>query len=161
MTAPRAVLRQFIPVWIARLALLGAVRILDGGNRFNAYSVAHQVRMQTARLDEILNRIYAARAFTCYQVEALLASTAADAVPKLLLDPLVTFGDENVKPEERRRLLEGCIRQLNRLKTSAPVTVVVSLETIPDPDWIELLEEAASQSWRVEPEPPKPVLRLF
>src|SRR5512137_642239 len=58
---------------IARLGEGGPVRVLDGGNRFNAYVVARAARGRP----EVLNRITVSRAFTCYQVLSLLESTPA------------------------------------------------------------------------------------
>jgi len=92
-----------------------AVRILDGGNRFNAYTVS---RAAHGRPD-VLNRITVSRAFTCYQVLALLESTPAIPVPFVVLDLLNTFYDESVQVGERKRLLRACIGHLERLETWA------------------------------------------
>jgi hypothetical protein len=96
---------------IARLGEGGAVRILDGGNRFNAYTVARAA----AGKPEVLNRITVSRAFTCYQVLSLLESTPAVQVPFVVLDLLNTFYDESVQVGERKRLLRVCIAHLERL----------------------------------------------
>jgi hypothetical protein len=100
---------------IARLGETGAVRVLDGGNRFNAYLVARAAGGKP----EVLNRITVSRAFTCYQVLSLLESTAANSTPFVVLDLLNTFYDESVTAGERRRLLRVCITHLERLAGSA------------------------------------------
>jgi hypothetical protein len=60
----------------ARLALRGELRVLDGGNSFNAYTVARNLGRLVggggSALEEALQRIQVARAFTCYQVLTLL-----------------------------------------------------------------------------------------
>jgi hypothetical protein len=47
------------------------------------------------------------RAFTCYQMLALLAETPAGGPPTLVLDLLDTFYDESVPLHESRRLQIG------------------------------------------------------
>lgn len=88
---------------IARLGEGGALRVLDGGNRFNAYTVARAARGRR----DILERITISRAFTCYQVLSLLESTSANPFPFVVLDLLSTFYDESVQSGERKRLLRA------------------------------------------------------
>jgi|WetSurMetagenome_2_1015567.scaffolds.fasta_scaffold191496_1 hypothetical protein len=139
---------------IAHLGEVGTVRVLDGGNRFNAYMLARAARGQP----KVLSRITVSRAFTCYQVLSLLESTPAIQVasttraaalidpneeppdnnlrlslvtpatqfngtgvsslmpPQLVvMDLLNTFYDESVQVVERKRLLQACLLQLERL----------------------------------------------
>ena len=143
----------------ARLAEHGPVTILDGGNRCNAYTLA---RAATGR-PEILKRIFLSRAFTCYQVAALLEDTPAGAAPVLLLDFLSTFYDEAVSAFERRRLLEGCLVQLRRLSREAGVAVSVSSPKMASPEngaLLATLRAAADGVWSPPPalpaaEPPR------
>ena len=113
----------------AKLALNGAMRVLDGGNSYNALFVARYIRRQTVQLDETLNRILLARAFTCYQMVTLLEETAVSPAPILVLDLLATFGDESIDLGESVRLLRLAIVQLQRLCHLAPV--VVSIRPFP------------------------------
>lgn len=85
-----------VSVLTAELTLHGAVQVFDGGNRFRPYTVARQLRRQTADLAVCLARIHVARTFTCYQLLTLFAQTAVTAVPLLALDLLATFSDESV-----------------------------------------------------------------
>jgi hypothetical protein len=140
----------------AHLALGGPLQVLDGGNRFNAYIVARQLRrlstFDEARsspdLRSCLDRIRVARAFTCYQMAALIdqacpdevracpdevrarpavfagacpgeATTALNGSPTLVIDLLDTFYDESAPLAERRRLAEHCMQRL-RQSTLAP-----------------------------------------
>jgi hypothetical protein len=151
---------------VARLACRGALRLLDGGNRFDVYrcnlAIGHALGGQTAELPLVLERIRLSRAFTCYQLVALLKETPTQAVPTLVLDLLSTFYDENVSTEESLRLLRVCLTHLRRLNRLAPVAISARpgpLET--RPELLEILLDAAGQVWRLEPDLPKPPPQLF
>jgi hypothetical protein len=111
----------------ALLALRGPLQVLDGGNRFNAYTVARLLRRQSALdsswrhldLRQALGRIRVARAFTCYQMTALIEKSSLDGQPTLVIDLLDTFYDESAPLEERRRLLERCISGLRKSSPAA------------------------------------------
>lgn len=107
----------------ARLALNGEVCVLDGGNSFEAYTVARTVRSFTPEVEATLTRIHIQRAFTCYQLLTLLEETPSTSIPTLVLDALTTFHDESVALSERIRLLKACTQQLKRLSQSGPVVV--------------------------------------
>ena len=140
----------------ARLAVTGKLRVLDGGNRFNVYPVARAVRSRTAELQAALACIQLARAFTCYQMAVMLAEAPCDGVPTLVIDLLSTFYDENVLLAETRRLLDASVYHLHRMSARAPVVVSANL---PAPICsergvlLETLQDAASQSWQLEPLP--------
>ncbi|HSF83283.1 MAG TPA: hypothetical protein VLA49_18735 [Anaerolineales bacterium] len=147
---------------VARLALRGPLRVLDSGNRFNAYTVAQSLRRHTGQVEAALARIRIARAFTCYQVAALLAETPALPASTLVLDLLATFRDESVPLWERRRLLEACLDHLRRLASQAPLLASVTAQGAAGADeLLALLEGAAGQVWRFAPPLPPAPLRLF
>ncbi len=152
----------------ARLAQRGPLRVLDGGNRFNAYIVARCLRRLYASssgpadLPQALGRIRVARAFTCYQMTAMLEQAPESASPVLVVDFLNTFYDESVPLAERRRLLEICLEHLERL--SQPAAVVVSLRPprppLKDPTgFLDCVLAAASLVWFPDaPQEPAPRL---
>ena len=114
--------RSLNSTMLTAIACLGercSLRVLDGGNRFNAYTVARAARGRqeapSRDIRGILNRITVSRAFTCYQVLSLLESTPAIQSPFVVLDLLSTFYDESVQTGERKRLLRSCIAHLERL----------------------------------------------
>ena len=74
----------------AQLALHGAVRILDAGNQSNVYPIAQRLRRSTVDVNAALRRIQVQRAFTCYQVAALLV----EAQPATTADPGIGFSVE-------------------------------------------------------------------
>ena len=119
----------------AHLALRGPLQVLDGGNRFNAYIVARQLRRlslpslrqgtvdpasKAPDLRQCLDRIQVARAFTCYQMAALIDQTTLTGSPTLVIDLLDTFYDESAPLAERRRLAEHCMQQLRQSTLSVP-----------------------------------------
>ncbi len=149
----------------ARLAAGGALHVLDGGNRFNVYPVAKALRRLTIHLDAALERITLSRAFTCYQMLALLQETPARPRPTLLLDFLATFFDESVTLREAQRLLAACLPHLKRLCISSPLIMSVKppapIAAARQP-LIDQLQQAVDQSWVLEPMTAKdPQLRLF
>jgi hypothetical protein len=123
--APHAAREQITSV-IAELALRGTLTILDGGNRFKAYRVAHLIRRQTTDVKTAAERLFVRRAFTCYQMLALLEDTPAHPHPYLLLDLLATFYDDQVPAHEASRLLEACLTQLERLRRTAPIAITLA-----------------------------------
>ncbi|HEY59494.1 MAG TPA: hypothetical protein G4N92_02235 [Anaerolineae bacterium] len=140
----------------ARLAVAGRLRVLDGGNCFNVYPVARAVRRRTAELQAALARIQLARAFTCYQMAVMLAEVPCDGVPTLVIDLLATFYDENVSLAETRRLLDTSVHHLRRMSKRAPVVVSAKPPAPICPErgvLLEELQDAASQSWQMEPLP--------
>lgn len=148
----------------ARLAVQGSLRVLDGGNQFNAYVVARAVRRQTANMPDALRRVRVARAFTCYQMASLLEAVPADGVPTLLLEPLSTFYDENVPLRETSRLLDGCLAQIRRLSAAAPVVAGArpsGPNTTARACLLDRLQEAAGQVWVWEQPSRLPPPQLF
>jgi len=109
----------------AELALRGPLTILDGGNRFQAYRIAHLLRQRTTDVQCVSKRLFVRRAFTCYQMLTLLENTPARRQPHLILDLLATFYDDHVKTPESIRLVEACLRQIDRLRQFAPLAVTL------------------------------------
>ena len=109
----------------ADLALKKPLRVVDGGNLFNVLILSRMVRQRTVNVVEVLNRIYISRAFTCYQMEAMLADLEVNRGALLVLDLLGTFYDENVDDAQSRRLLGRCIAHLKRYSANLPVLVSV------------------------------------
>jgi len=115
LVAPHAG-RENMLVIAARLALRGPLRVLDGGNRFNAYLVARMLRyLGTDDLTQSLRQIQIARAFTCYQMVKLLEETPVQGFPLLVIDLLDTFYDESAPLDERRRLGQRCAMRLRNV----------------------------------------------
>ena len=145
---------------ISRLGEGVSVRVLDGGNRFNAYNVARQAGGRP----EVLNRITVSR---LHLLPGALAAGKhpASASPFVVLDLLNTFYDESVQAAERKRLLRGCIANLHRLEQKSGGAVSVHPPAVPSPVAVELLEmlqQAALDTYYDQPVPATPgPMRLF
>lgn len=142
---------------VAALALKQRVTLLDCGNQSNMYAVARAIRPFTSDPVGVMNRIRLSRAFTCYQVLAMLEAVSAvpPREPLVILDLLATFLDEDVKLKDSQRLLTRSIACLERLSQFAPV--LVSLRPIPPISaarecLMEQLRASASAAWE-EPIP--------
>lgn len=141
LAAPHAAAAPMLAL-SAELAHRGRrVHVLDCGNRFNAYIVARRLRQlayhPTPALPKTsfwgegksdpLERITLQRAFSCYQVVALLeAQRAGSSLPAgetapalLVLDLLDSFYDETVPLVERRRLAQVAVASLRELVEGA------------------------------------------
>jgi len=137
----------------ARLSLDGPLYLLDCGNRSNMYRVAKTLRTLTNDPVAVLKNIRLSRAFTCYQVVALLEKLAhsgeAAGVPVLVLDLLATFMDESVRVDESRMLFDVAMQRLVQLSRAAPVVVSAKpLLSISSPR-LGLLEQLKSQAFEV------------
>lgn len=113
VVAPRAIVPSLMTM-LSALALRGRVIVVDGGNCFDGYALARALRRQTHHVQAALKQVWLSRAFTCYQMAAMLAELPVDGTPVIVLDMLSTFLDENVNLTKRQRLLGS---SLNLLKT--------------------------------------------
>jgi hypothetical protein len=144
----------------ASLALRGPLVVLDGGNCFNLYMVAQALRKGSANVRQALGPIQVARAFTCYQMAALICQALENlaaleaAAPLMVLDFLNTFQDENVSLGERKRLLRSTLPALRQHCQLAPILVSIRKEV---PEFMEILTEVADDIWRAEAPPQPPV----
>ena len=168
LVAPRPHSRRLMNELAARLALRGPVQVLDGGNLFDAYGIARQVRRHTHHLEAVLERLKVSRAFTCYQMTALLAAQAERPIPLLAPGLLTTFRDENVPLAERRHLLARCLGHLQRLGRRAPLIVnvcgtddVCATDDAAVDEMLARLAQIAGQVWRFEAPAAVHQARLF
>ncbi len=139
----------------ARLALSGKVFLLDCGNRSNMYRVARSLRPLTRDPVTALKNIRLSRAFTCYQVFALLGKVQLTAgVPVLIMDFLSTFLDESVQIDESVFLFKKTLERVRYLSRFAPVVVSakpllsISAERA---GLLALLRDQAAQYWEELP----------
>jgi len=115
-------LREQAALLAAELATQGPVTVLDGGNCFPFYRFARLTRGSP----DATKRLFIRRAFTCYQMLALLESTPALPQPYLILDMLATFYDEQIPEWEVSRLSDACISQAKRLSLHAPAILLLA-----------------------------------
>lgn len=173
LVAPHAASQSMLAL-TARLALHTPVRVLDGGNRFNAREVARLLHhLHAPDLYQALEHIQVARAFTCYQMTAMLEDIPLSSRPTLVIDLLDTFYDESAPLVERLRLAEQCMLCLRSLSGQAPVAVSVRPPppSRQDPTGLlEIVQNAADTLWLQGEDPTsqgsagrlsQPTLKLF
>jgi len=120
--------------------------VVDGANRFDAYFVAEFARRFTSagagrRItpEELLERIFVSRAFTCYQMEALItdrlpAFLALSHSPVAIIFGLLdTFYDDQAPLFEVRNSLRRIVTVLQRLKREGTSVLLASVtaRTVP------------------------------
>jgi hypothetical protein len=98
----------------------GRISLLEGANRFHPYRVGEVGRQVGADPGEVLERIRLARAFTAYQLVALVDAWSAEARrarPTLLVahELPALFANEDVREEEREPLLRHVATTLRAL----------------------------------------------
>ncbi len=165
VVAPRAVVGSLMSL-LATLALRGRVLVVDGGNCFDGYALARTLRMHTHEVNAALKQVWLSRAFTCYQMVAMLAELPVDGTPVIVLDMLATFLDENVSLSKRLRLLDSSLNLLRRISQGAPVAVWARTRTTSasaeDQQLLAPLLEVAREIWELQaPETPTHQLPLF
>jgi hypothetical protein len=140
----------------ARLAVYSPLRVLDGGNRFNVQSIARFLRRTSPNvLTNILESIRVARAFTCYQMLALLEDKFPWPHPLLVIDMLDTFYDESAPLRERLRLVKDCVACLEEHKQRVPVAVSIRPPKPGKEDptgLLQIIQQAADTLWFQDPE---------
>jgi hypothetical protein len=132
----------------------GRVSLLEGGNRFHPYRVGELGRSLGVDATETLRRIRLARAFTAYQMVALVDGWAAEArrhPPTLLVahDLPALFAADEVPDDERAALLRHVARTLRALADDVRVPLLLTLDpggldrfpglTDEGPRWCDLL----------------------
>jgi hypothetical protein len=112
----------------------GRISLVEGANRFNPYRIAEQGQALGLEPDPVLDGIHLARAFTAYQLVALVDGWSAEARrrrPTLLIGhelPALFENPEELPPEEREPLLRYVSEQLAELVegTGLPLLLTVS-----------------------------------
>ncbi len=141
-------------ILIAQLALRSPVNVLDFGNRFRPYETARVLRQSTADVNRFSKRIFIRRAFTCFQVQALLENTPSLQQPYVILDLLASFEDENVDLRQVSYVLDKCLVQIGRLRQRAPLVLTIRLpsKTPGRDNFINLVREQADRVLTLEEE---------
>ncbi len=109
----------------ASMAMRGSFYAIAGGEWLPTYALVQSIRRRTPEVKQVLGRVRLARPFTCYQVLDLLEDVRPEPDPILVLDFLHHFYNPDIQPGVRRRVLEQCCRQLQRLSLMRPLLVFV------------------------------------
>lgn len=110
------------------------VVFVDGGNTFRLYQVARLAQLHQLNPREVLERIYISRAFTAYQMTALIMEKLKETVKKydaklvIISDIAGFFLDKYIPDEEARRIFS----QVNAyLSTFAKENQLILIATYP------------------------------
>jgi hypothetical protein len=128
---------SYVAGWMAEKDM--DVILLDGANRFDPYVVSSLARRALIPPEKLLKRIRIARAFTCYQMAALMGEKLSKLIEQekgglpdlfpsplhplhrrpwvILLGPITTFLDEDVPEREVRPLFERSLRSVEKIAT--------------------------------------------
>jgi hypothetical protein len=96
------------------------VIFIDGGNTFRLYQITRLARLHQLDPKQALDRIYISRAFTAYQMAALILQKIEDAVKtcnaKLVIisDIAAMFLDKDVQKEEAKRIYSQVTTRLSK-----------------------------------------------
>ncbi len=132
----RTVFRLALSV-AAQVLLRGVpVTLVDGTNRFDAYWIAEFSRRMAARggppPQVLLDRIFISRAFTCYQMEAVITKRLPGFIARtgspvvIVFGPLDTFYDDQAPFFEVEQGVERVIAALQRLRDNNTDVIVAS-----------------------------------
>jgi len=137
--------------------------LIDGTNRFDLYYIAEFARRLADRQppalrrspEEFLQNIYVSRAFTCFQMEAVITDRLPAFVEKrrspvvMIFGLLDTFYDEQAPLHEARAGLQRIIATLQALKQHNVALLLASLDLRPASDERKTLFPtlAAAMDW--------------
>jgi hypothetical protein len=110
----------------------GRISLLEGANRFHPYRIGELGRAFGVDAAETLRRIRLARAFTAYQMVALVDGWAREVrryAPTLLVghDLPALFADAEIPDEERTALLGHVARALSALAREVRLPLLLTL----------------------------------
>ncbi len=106
---------------------------LDGGNTFNPYAISAIAQQNEIDPRATLERIFVSRAFTAYQLSALIFETLENALKKygsklvLISDIMSLFLDSDVPTKEALGIFSKAVIYLSELAAKRKVIVVASL----------------------------------
>lgn len=110
------------------------VVFVDGGNTFRLYQVARLAQLHQLNPQEVLMRIYISRAFTAYQMTALIMEKLKETVKRydaklvVISDIAGFFLDKDIPDEETRRIFSQVTAYLS---TFAEENQLVLIATCP------------------------------
>ena len=112
-----------LTVYLSAFAAVHGFEVLvaDGANAFDPYIVSRFARKEGFPPDELLKKIWIARAFTCHQLATLvrerLETRASEEKASLvvLLGPCTLFSDEDVPGEEAALLFRKMLASVRKM----------------------------------------------
>jgi hypothetical protein len=116
------------------LANGNSIAVVDGGNEFNVHLIARFARQRRLNADDLLERIFISRGFTCYQMEQavvhklpeFLRSTGARTA--MVFGLLETFYDDQAPFREVQQILRRVLEALGAMKRDGVSILVACLK---------------------------------
>ncbi len=108
------------------------VVFVDGGNTFRLYQVARLAQVHQLDPKQALDRIYVSRAFTAYQMTALLMEHLKSAVERfnaklvVISDIAGLFLDDDVPNEEARRVFSQVLMYLQNFARENQIILIAT-----------------------------------
>jgi hypothetical protein len=114
---------ESLTVYLSAFAASLGFRVLvaDGANSFDPYVVAKFARREGFPPDELLKKIFVARAFTCHQLATLIRERLDPFVPPgvsslvVFLGPCTMFFDEDVPGDEAALLFRKTLAKIQEM----------------------------------------------
>jgi len=108
------------------------VVLIDGGNTFRLYQVARLAQLHHLDPKQALDKIHLARAFTAYQMTALIMERLKDVVEKhnaklvIISDIAGLFIDKDIPNEEARRVFSQVIAYLQSFARQYQIILIAT-----------------------------------
>ncbi len=108
------------------------VVFIDGANTFRLYQITRLARLHQIDPKQVLDRIYISRAFTAYQMAALIlqklenAAKACNAKLVIISDIAAMFLDKDVQEEEAKSIYSQVITRLSNFSREQQAIVVAT-----------------------------------
>ena len=108
------------------------VVFIDGGNTFRLYQIARLARLHQLDPKQTLARIYLSRAFTAYQMTALILEKLKDAVKRynaklvIISDVANFFLDKEVPEYEARRVYSQVAAYLSNFAKESQIALIAT-----------------------------------
>ncbi|MCW4009342.1 MAG: hypothetical protein NWF05_01815 [Candidatus Bathyarchaeota archaeon] len=108
------------------------VVFIDGGNTFKLHQVARLAKLHHMDPKQVLDRIYLSRAFTAYQMTALIMEHLQSAVEKyhaklvVISDLAGLFSDKDIPDEEARRVFSQVVAYLQSFTRQNKIILIAT-----------------------------------
>jgi hypothetical protein len=116
------------------LACGSSIAVVDGGNEFNVHLIARFARQRRLNADDLLERIFISRGFTCYQMEQAVVHKlpeflrSVNARTAMVFGLLETFYDDQAPFREVQQILRRVLEALEAMKREGISILVACLK---------------------------------
>ena len=138
---------------IASLIMNGPLFVVAASEWLPAYRLTRMIRRKTTAVKQTLNRLYSARASTCYRLFDSLANLPSHGEPILVLDFFHTFYDDDIPLSVRLFKLRQCCQEVKRLAFYRPVIVMAEQMFVDEYEsFISVITPIANNAFTLAPE---------